>query len=119
LGGVPGVNGNLAANWFAAEADLVTLGAPNTRYKVHNLTIGINALVGNIAIRMYTNVNGVESRIFPIPANTIFTAATDQPAIPIINSTFGIKNALRITIQSDNPADNGAQVSYDYLLEAM
>ncbi len=118
LGGVPGTNGNLAANWFAAEQDLITLGAANTRYKVHNLTIGINALVGNISIRMYTNVNGVERRIYPIPGDVIFEPAT-EPAVPVINSSFGIKNALRITVQSDNLADNGAVVSYDYLLEAM
>ncbi|MDD4985693.1 MAG: hypothetical protein PHQ43_07885 [Dehalococcoidales bacterium] len=117
--GVPGTNGNLAANWQAAEQTLCTVGAALTRYKVHNLTIGINALIGNITIRLYIDVNGVQRQIYPIPLATTFNVATDPPGIPIINSTFGIKNALRVTVQSDNIADNGAAVSYDYLLEAM
>jgi hypothetical protein len=117
-GGLPGTNGNLAANWQAAETTLCTIGAPLTRVKVLNLTIGINAMVGNVTIRAYADVNGVERCIFPIPAATTFSVALDQPAILIISS-LGIKNALRITIQSDNPADNGAVVSYDYLVEAM
>lgn len=117
--GVPGTNGNLAANWFAAEQNLCIIGAALTRYKVYNLTIGINALVGNITIRMYTDVNGVERQIYPLPLATTFNVATDPPGIPLINSFWAIKNALRVTIQSDAVADNGAVVSYDYLLEAM
>jgi hypothetical protein len=119
LSGVPGATGNLVGNWNTAETDVCIIGAPNTRYKVHNVTIGIGALVGNITIRIYANVNGVERCIFPIPGNTIFNVATDQAAIQIVNSSFGIKNALRVTVQSDNPADNGASVEYDYLIEAM
>jgi hypothetical protein len=120
--GAPGTNGNLVGNWNAAEATVCTIGAPNTRYKVHNLTIGIGALVGNITIRLYSDVNGLEQCIYPIPAATTFDVATDQtaiPIIPLIMSSFGIKNALRVTVQSDNPADDGAIVEYDYLIEAM
>jgi hypothetical protein len=119
LGGAPGTNGNLAGNWNAAETTLCTIGAPLTRLKVHNLTIGIAALVGNISIGLYTDVNGVERCIYPIPGNTTFVAAADQPAIPVIMSTFGIKSAMRVTIQSDAPADDGAVAEYDYLVEAM
>jgi len=114
-----GANGNLAANWQAAEQDLVTIGAPLTNIKIHNLTVGINALIGNITIRLYTDVNGVERLIFPIPAATTFTVAGDAPAIPVINGTMGFRNAVRVTVQSDNAVDNGAVVSYDYLIEAM
>jgi len=117
--GVPGTNGNLAANWQAAEQNLCIIGAALTRYKVYNLTIGIAALVGNITIRMYTDVNGVDTQIYPLPLATTFNVATDPPGIPIINSFWAIKNALRVTVQSDAVADNGAVVSYDYLLEAM
>ena len=117
--GEPGTNGNLVGNWNAAETTVCTIGAPNTRYKVHNLTIGIGALVGHVSIRLYTDVNGSEQCIFPLPDNTVFTVADDQTAIAVINSTFGIKNALRVTVQSDNPADDGAVVEYDYLIEAM
>lgn len=119
LSGEPGTNGNLAGNWQTAETTICTLGAANTRYKVHSLIVGINALVGNITIRMYILVNGVERCIFPIPAATTFSAALDQAAIQVVNSSFGIQNALRVTVQSDAIADNGAVVSYEYLLEAM
>lgn len=117
--GIPGTNGNLAANWQAAEQTLCTIGAPLTRLKVHNLTIGIAALVGNISIRLYTDVNGVERRIYPIPAATTFSMALDGPAIPVINSSVGFKNAVRVTLQSDAVADNGVVAEYDYLTEAM
>lgn len=119
LRGEPGTNGNLVGNWNTAETTVCTIGAPNTRYKVHNLTIGIGALVGHITIRLYTDVNGSEQCIFPLPDTTVFTVADDQTAIPVIDTAFGIKNALRVTVQSDNPADDGAIVEYDYLLEAM
>jgi hypothetical protein len=75
--------------------------------------------VGNITIRLYTDVNGSEQRIFPIPGDTYFNVARDGPAIPVIETTFGIKNALRVTVESDNAADDGAIVEYDYLIEEM
>lgn len=119
LVGMPGTNGNLAGNWQAAETTIVTIGAALLRIKIHNLTIGIAALAGNITIRMYTDVNGVQRRIFPIPAATTFSVAGDAPAIPVINGTMGFRNAVRITAQSDAVADNGRIIEYDYLVEAM
>jgi hypothetical protein len=48
-----------------------------------------------------------------------FTAVNDAPAIPVVNSTMGLRNALRVSVQSDNAGDNGQPVGFDYLLEAM
>jgi hypothetical protein len=120
LAGLPGTNGNLAAAWGdGAEHDLLTIGAPLLREKLHLLIIGIANLVGNITIRLYTDVNGTERRIYPIPANMTFNRVNDAPAIPVVNSTMGLRNALRVTIQSDNAADNAQIVEYEYLREAM
>jgi hypothetical protein len=119
LYGLPPAVGTVTGNWQTAEADLVTIGAPNTKYKLHSLMVGIQNLVGNISIRLYINVAGTERRIYPIPAAMTFNVATDGPAIPVVMGTLGIHNALRVTMQSDNAADNGQGVDYDYMLEAM
>jgi len=119
LHGLPPITGSHAANWQVAEQDLVSIGAANTKYKLHSLIVGIQNLVGNITIRMYTLVAGVERRIYPIPAAATFSVAADAPALPIVNGTWGIHDVVRVTVQSDNAADNGQNVDYDYLLEAM
>jgi hypothetical protein len=110
---------NVVGNWQAAETALVTLGADDVRNKFHSLIIDINALIGNITIRIYTQVNGVERRVYPIPAAMTFSVAGDAPAIPVLNATWPHHEAMRVTVQSDNAADNGAAVGYDALVEAM
>jgi len=111
--------GNAVGNWQAAETNLVTIGADNVQNRFHALIIDINALIGNISIRVYTQVNGVERRIYPYPAALTWSVAGDAPAIPIINASWPYHEALRITIQSDNAADNGQAVGYDAFYEAM
>jgi hypothetical protein len=113
------VVGSTTANWQAAEANLITLGANDVRNKVHSLIVGIQNLIGNITIRMYTQVNGVERQVWPTPLATTFIIGTDGPAIAVINGTWGIHEALRVTVQSSNAADNGAAVTYDAMLESM
>jgi hypothetical protein len=119
LAGQATVANAVVANWQAAETNLVTIGANGVSNKLHLLIVDISTLVGNISIRVYHRVNGVERRIFPIPANTTFTAAASAPAIPVVDTTMAITEALRITIQSDNAVDNGQSVAYEYKLEAM
>lgn len=119
LGGLATVTGTLVANWQAAEQTLITIGANGTSYKLHMVLVSIVNLIGNITIRAYHRVNGVERRIYPIPAATTFTAAASAPAIPIWDTTGAITQALRITVQSDNAADNGQAVDYEYKLELM
>ena len=119
LAGQATVSGTNTQNWQAAEQNLVTIGTNGTSYKIHLLLVGIQNLIGNITIRLYHRINGVERCIYPIPAATTFSVALDQPEIPVINSSFVITEALRVTVQSDNGADNGQAVTYEYKLEEM
>lgn len=107
------VRGTTTALWNTAEANLVTLGAAGQVNKVNSLSIDINGLAGNIAIRLYSQVNGVERRFYPIPAATTFTVVGDAPSIPVINGAMGIFGQLRVTVQSDNALDNGVAVPYE------
>jgi len=119
LAGAATVTDSVTQNWQAAEQDMVTIGANGVSYKLHMCLIDISALAGNISIRAYHQINGAERRIFPVPANTTFTAAASAPGIPLIDTSGVITEALRVTVQSDNAADNGQPVGYEYKLEAM
>jgi len=114
--GMAPVTGDATANWNAAESDVVAIGAHDTRYKVHSLLLSIHNLVGNvITVRMYTAVKGTERKVY----EQSFDAAADPPGLWVINGTLGIHEALRVTLQSNNAADDGKAVDYDYMLEAM
>jgi len=112
--GPPPTSGPVIANWQAAEQNLVSIGANNVRYKLWSLMIDMNAIVGALTIRLYSQINGVERRIY----QQIFTVAADGPGRWLVNGV-GIHEALRVTCQSDNAGDNGATIAYDYFLEAM
>jgi hypothetical protein len=114
--GVPPVTGSTTGDWQAAELGVVTIGAHGARYKVHSLLLGIQNLVGTmIIVRLYMQVNRVERKVY----EQSFDTAVDPPALWIINGTLGIHEALRVTLQSNNAADNGKAVDYDCMLEAM
>ena len=113
--GLPPVTGTTTANWNAAEADIISIGADNIRNKLHSLVLNINALVGTVTIRLYMQVNGVERRVY----QQAFTVAADGPGLWVVNGTVGIHEVLRVTAQSNNAADNGTAIGYDYGLEAM
>ena len=115
LAGVaPGV-GSTVANWQAAEANIISIGADNIRNKLHSLVLDINPLAGTVTIRLYQQVNGVERRVY----QQAFTVAADGPGLWIVNGTVGIHEVLRVTAQSNNAADNGQAIGYDCSLEAM
>ncbi|MBA7579688.1 hypothetical protein ES708_21564 [subsurface metagenome] len=40
------------------------------------------------------------------------------PGIWVINGTLGIHEALVVKLKSNDPADNGKPVRYDYILES-
>jgi len=114
--GMAPVTGSTAADWQTAESDVIIIGASNTRYKVLSLLFSIHNLVGaSITVRMYMFVKGVERKVY----QQSFNAVSDPPGMWIINGTVGIHEALRVTMQSDNAADNGKTVDYDCMLEAM
>ena len=114
-GEMPGT-GSATADWETAESDVVTIGAHNVRYKVHSLVISIHNLVGTIiTARLYMLVNGVERKVY----EQVFDAVADPPGLWIINGTVGIHEVLRVTLQSNEAADNGQAIDYDYMMEEM
>ena len=115
LSGQAPVVGTTTANWQAAEANIISIGADNIRNKVHSLVLDINALVGTVTIRLYQQVNGVERRVY----QQAFTVAADGPGLWIINGSLMIHEVLRVTAQSNNVADNGQAIGYDCSLETM
>jgi hypothetical protein len=79
----------------------------------------LNVNIGNITPRIWITVNGVLRQIFPPTLVNPYIIGTNAPGIALINGTFGIANALIITAQSDNIADNGVAIGFEYFLEQM
>jgi hypothetical protein len=116
LVGLAPVSGSAAGDWQAAESDVVFIGSSGTKYKLHSLLLSIHNLVGTaITVRLYLPVNGIERKVY----EQVFDATTDPPGLWIVNGTVGIHEVLRVTLQSNDAADNGTAVDYDYMLEAM
>ena len=116
LAGAAPVTGSVTQNWQTAEADVVSIGAAGVSNKVHDLSLNVSNLVGTlITVRLYKNINGVERKVY----EQSFNAATDPPGLPIINGTWATHDVIRVSLQSDNAADNGQAVDYDCLLEVM
>ena len=109
-------SGSTVASWNAAESEVVSIGADDARYKLHSFVLSIHNLVGNvITVRLYLEINGVERTVY----EQNFDATADPPGLWIVNGAVGIHEALRVTLQSNNAADDGKAVDYDYMLEAM
>ena len=116
LAGEEPVTGSVTSAWNTAESDVVSIGAEGTRYKLHSLLLGIHNLVGIvITVRMYMPVNGNERKVY----EQTFNATTDPAGLWLVNGTIGIHQALRVTLESNAAADNGKEVDYDFMLEAM
>jgi hypothetical protein len=64
---------------------------------------------------MYMLVNGGDRKVY----EQSFDVTSDPPGLWIINGSVGIHEALRVTLTSNDAADNGQAVHFDYLLEAM
>ena len=116
LAGAAPVTGSATQDWQTAEADVVSIGEAGVSNKVQDLSLNISNLVGAlIIVRLYKNINGVERKVY----EQSFNAATDPPGLPIINGTWATHDVIRVSLQSDNAADNGQMVDYDFMLEAM
>ena len=115
LAGLAPVAGSATQDWQTAEADVVSIGEAGVSNKVQDLSLNISNLVGVLIIRLYKNVNGVERKMY----EQSFNAAAEPPGLPIINGTWATHDVIRVSLQSDNAADNGQTVDYDCLLEAM
>ena len=116
LAGAAPMTGSATQDWQTAEADVVSIGEAGVSNKVQDLSLNISNLVGAlIIVRLYKNINGVERKLY----EQSFNAATEPPGLPIINGTWATHDVIRVSLQSDNAADNGQVVDYDCLLEAM
>jgi len=108
--------GSTTADWQLSETDVVSIGTVGTSNKIHDLTLSIHNLVGSqITVRLYKAVNGTEQEVY----EQNFDAATDPPGLPVINGSWATHGILRVTLQSNDVADNGKTVDYDYMLEAI
>ncbi len=116
LTGAAPVVGNTTANWFTAEANVVSVGADNIKNKLLSLSLSIHNLVGTvITVRMYMQINNTERRIYEHP----FDATADPLGIVLVDGVWGIHEVVRVSLQSNSAADNGKAVDYDYMLETM
>jgi len=110
------VVGSEAKAWQTAEENLVLVGSNDTMQKIGSLFISLHNLVGIITIRRYMQINDTERRLYP---DYIVDASSDPPGIPIVDGTMLIHEVLRITLQSDNAADNMKAVDYDYVIKLL
>ncbi len=116
LAGQSPSSGSASQDWQLAESDVVSIGANDTKYKLHSLSLSIHNLIGTtITVRLYMQVNGVEWKVY----EQSFDATVDPLGLWVVNGTVGIHDVLRVTLQSNNATDNGKAVDYDYMLEAM
>ncbi|GAJ11258.1 unnamed protein product, partial [marine sediment metagenome] len=80
---------------------------------------GQNGTAGTTAtIRAYTKVLDADGSLTKF-YDEDFTVDTDPDMIPFIDGTIGIRNDLRIEIQSDNASDTSVSVKYCYISEDM
>jgi hypothetical protein len=124
LRGEASVSGSSVSSWQSgmgtsgeAGADLVTIGASNTKYRLHSLMVNISALTDGavIVLKLFMKVNGAERKVY----HQSFTKGIDPDGLWIVNGTVAIHEALRVELESNNAADNGKAVEYDYMLEVM
>ncbi len=116
LTGLPPASDIVVADWQIAESEVVSVGEEGVRNKLHSLLLSIHNLAGTVVmVRLYMNVKGVERKVY----EQAFNAATDPLGLWIVNGTVAIHEALRVTLQSNDAADNGKEVDYDFILEAM
>ena len=104
-------SGTTTQNWQAAEQNITTIGSAGVLQKVHSLILDVTGLAGNITVRLYHNINGVERQSY----SQTFALAIDGPGLWIINGTLAITGAVRVTAQSDNAADNGQAIGWEYV----
>jgi len=122
--GEPPYSGSVVGNWQSGTAtsgetgaDVVTIGVNDTKKKLHSLMLSIHnfAVGGRVTVRMYTQVNGTERKVY----QEDFNKGTDPDGLWIVNGMVGIHEVLRVELQSNRVADNGVALDYDYMLEAM
>ena len=103
--------GSTTANWQAAETTICTAGVVGAIRKIHSLCVDINALIGIVTIRFYTDINGVNRQVY----SQTFTVAADGPSLYLVNGTLAINGTFVVTAQSNNAADNAKAIGWEYI----
>ncbi len=121
-GATPTVGASDSINWNTstgtsteAGEDLISIGANDTKNKVHSLIIWIGNMTAAsaVTVRMYTQVNGTERKIY----SETFTKGTDPDGLWIITGTLAIHEVLRVEVYSST--NEAVVLNYDYMLEVM
>jgi len=99
--------------WSPGPSTVTTIGGVGALNKVHSLWLDINALQGNVTVRLLHDINGVQRRVY----EQVFTVAADGPGLWIINGALAIFGLLWVELSSDNALDNGQAVPWQYILE--
>ena len=68
-----------------------------------------------VTVKLFMAVNGIERKVY----EQAFAPGADPDGLWVVNGTLAIHEPLRVEIASDNAADNGQAIDYDYMLEAM
>ena len=124
LAGQTPASGSVTGNWQSGTAtsgetgaNVVTIGANDTRYKLHSLLLSIHNFQsgGKVTVKLFMQVNGTERKVY----QEDFNKGNDPDGCWVVNGTLGIHEAVRVEAQSNRAADNGVALHYDYMLEAM
>ena len=124
LSGEEPVSGSVTSNWNSGTAtsgeigaDVVTLGASDTRKRLHSLLLNISAFQAGakVTVKLFIQVNGTERKVY----EQEFKQGNDPDGLWIVNGTVGIHEGLRVEAESNKAADDGVSMDYDYILEAM
>ena len=124
LAGEPPASGSVTGNWQSGTAtsgetgaDVVTIGANDTKKKLHSLLLSIHNFQsgGKVTVKLFMQVNGTERKVY----QEDFNKGTDPDGLWVVNGMVGIHEGLRVEMQSNRAADNGVALHYDYMREAM
>jgi hypothetical protein len=117
----PAVTGAVTGNWNSgvatsglAGADFLTIGAAGIVTLLYDMLIRINGLTAaaNITVRIFRQINGVERQVY----GQTFVVGVDTDLWQISGQT-AIDGVLRVEINSSAPADDGAAIPFEYMLE--
>ena len=124
LAGETPVSGSITGNWNSGTAtsgetgaDVVTIGANDSKKKLHSLLLNIGSFQAGskITVKLFMQVNGTERKVY----EQEFKQGDDPDGLWIVNGTVSIHEGLRVEAESDKAADDGAAMDYDYMLEAI
>jgi len=124
LSGEDPVSGSVIGNWNSGTAtsgesgaDVITIGADDSKKKLHSLLLNISNFQAGakVTVKLFMKVNSSERKVY----EEEFKRGDDPDDLWVVNGTVGIHEGLRVEAKSNKIADDGAVMDYDYMLEAM